>query len=153
VPDGEVVAGHVGQRPAAPQRQRIPQLGGRLLAEAGPQDLARPGGHGLEPQSVYLITGHPEQVAIGLGGDERAIGVAQRLPEPLHIVVNRIPRRGWRSGLPEQLGHLVGRHRPARVEQQRGQQHTLLACRDRQQRLVPPHQQWPEQAEPRLKRH
>src|SRR5262249_60065302 len=92
-----------GRRLPRPQRQRV------VEASSGPDPLAAAGSplplvvQGLKAGHVQFPVTCLDQVPTRAGGDSAMIGIAQGLPQPLHIVLRRHPRRGRPTPLPPPL--------------------------------------------------
>ncbi len=139
---GERVRGHPGQRLAPPQRQRRVQLRSRVRPAARPGG-GLPGRHARrEPGHVHRLRRGPEQVSLRQR-DQGGGAVAEGAAQPHHGVLQAQPDGGRRCLRPQQVGQLVGRNGTARAEQQRRQQHPLLAGRHPHLRAALPHDQRP----------
>ncbi len=145
------LAGHVGQGGAAPQVQRLGVGGGGLHQVAGgPRPLGARGQVG-EQEHVDALGGHLDLVAVGDRADDRR--VAQGLPQPHHVGLQGAPGPGRRRALPQPLDQFVHAHGPVGAQQQRGEQHPVLAGAHRGGPLPDPHLQRPEKPELRTRTH
>jgi hypothetical protein len=116
--------GHIGQRPPAPQRQRLPEPpgGNRRLTPAKcvpahPHQPLKPGGvHpvGIDLDRVPAASRH-----------QRSLWIQQRA-QPRHIRAQRLGRPRRRGAPPQHLGQILRRHDPARIHQQQRQHRTRL---------------------------
>ena len=118
---GERLVGHVGERLAVPQRERL------ACATAFEQTL--------ELDRIHGTVGHPQLVAPAAGDDLRAVALEQ--PTQLrHVQLHHLRRAGGRFLAPQPLGKPVGRHRPAGLEPEHRQHRPLLGGAERDRALV-----------------
>lgn len=117
----ERVTADVGERAAAPQRQRLPRF------------------QPVEAVDVDLVGPHVQQVAAGPGPHE--LRVAEVLAQPADGGLQGVARPA------SQLDELVDTDDLAWPQQQRGEHHPALAGRDVDVAPVEHHVQRPEQAE------
>ena len=121
--------GHVGERVAPPQPERLPQQAGGLRpgSSRGGRMAAR--GEDAELADVELAVVDPDQVTRWPRLDQASAGRAKRRAEALNSTVQRAPRPRRRLAVPQHLGQSVQADYPPGAQQQRRQQHTLPGCR------------------------
>ena len=143
---GQRGRGHVGQRLAAPQRQRLGQQARRRgpVAPLG----RRPGlvAQAAEPVGVQLGAGHRELVAGPAGDQAPAVLRAQPLADQLDVALHRVPRARRGLAVPQHRGQRVHGDDLAGPQQQHGQ-HRPLAGRERQLAAARRHAQRAEESE------
>jgi hypothetical protein len=129
---GERLIGELGQRRASPQRQRLGQLrrrgGARIPVAQGDPSL---GGELLEATGVHLVLVDVEQVARWAREDQAAgrAGSPPRLegrPEAGDVVLQGRRGVGRRPIAPDDVDEPVERHHLVGVDQEGGQQESLL---------------------------
>src|SRR5437764_218695 len=103
VAEGEARIGQVGQDPAPPQAERLPEDGGRRPVLAPAAGVGGPAAQRLEAQGVDLVGGHGQDVAARPG--EQGVGPTgtarpQRPPQPGHVDLQRRQRLGRRVSGP-----------------------------------------------------
>ena len=140
----------VGERRAAPQRQRLAQLlRGALRQPRGqrpPALLHEP----LEPLGVQLADADPEQIT-GWAGDERAGRLRpgrERRTQARDLDLERVDRVGGGGVAPQPIDQPVGGHERVRAQQQHRQQRALPRPAEGEQPPVPADLERAEEAEP-----
>jgi hypothetical protein len=136
----------VGERLTAPQQQRRRRLRRRLLPQAVAGGRPRAGQRVLEPGHIKLTGLEAQHIAPATGSNPGPARLAQRLPQPLHVILHACPGRRRRIGSPQHLGQLTDRHQFAGVQQQRRQHRPGLAARYRRGQPIAAHHQRAEQA-------
>ena len=112
----------VGERRAAPEREGPRERGGGLRGVG--QEVGLGGlDHGLEPRGVDLGGIGSEHVAPGLRGDPI---VAEHLPQPVHVRLQRVPGPLGRLLPPQAVDQQVDGDRAIRPQDQVGEHHPLL---------------------------
>ena len=106
---GKAARTELRQRFPAPERERVARLA--LLSEP------------LKTGQVELALFHPQQVARLPGRDPL---LAEHLPEPRDVHLERLLRGLRRSVLPQAVGQPVGRDDAVRVEEEHRQERALL---------------------------
>ena len=132
---GDARVGQVGQRLAAPQRERAAEDLGRGTRVTGRGRRPALGHEGLELVQVDAFLGHAQQVARFLAQhrDDFAarIELLQCLAHSPHRVVQHVlRRRGWRV-TPKRVHGLGDRHRAVDVQQKKGQERALRHAAER----------------------
>ena len=139
---GERVVGQVGQHPAAPQAQRLPQRPGGFRVPARLQRGSPRREAVLEPRRVKPLTVHPQQVPAVPGHQDLARrapgpGRLQRLAQVRDVDLHgRDPPLGWVPA-PDVLGQPVQRHDPVRLQQQQREHRPLPRAAQRHQASAP----------------
>ncbi len=121
--------GHVGERLASPQPERLPQQAGRLRPGCGLGGCVAARGERAELADVELAVVDLDQVTGRPRLDQAGTGWAQRRAQALNSTVQRAPRtRRWLA-FPQHLGESVQADHSPGAQQQRRQQHALPGCR------------------------
>ena len=116
---------HVGQRAAAPQRQRRPCFSVRR-----PVGLHRRGDQPLEPGRIDPIDREPELVAAAAGQDLRR-AAAQQLAQLGHVELHHLGRRRRGPLAPQSLTQPIGRHGLVDLQREHRQHGALLRRTER----------------------
>ena len=109
---GERLVGDVGERVAAPQRERLARA--TLLHQV------------LEADRVDVVVGQLQLVAAAAGHDSNAVAVEQPA-QVRHVELQHLRRARRRLLPPQALDEAIGRHRPARLEREHREHRPLLA--------------------------
>ena len=136
----ELLVRQVRQRCPAPERKRIAQLRGRALGGG----TARLGHELLEAGEVQL--GRIDVQNVARRASHEPV-VPDRLSQPGDVDLNGLGGRERRRGAPQRIDQTIGRHHLVRVQQQHGQDRTLLRAAQGERALVPRHLKRAENAE------
>ena len=127
----ERLVGEVGQRRAAPQRERLLEGRHRGLrasrVELGPGLRHEP----LEPVRVELLGVELELVAVVARDDHVRGPASERLPEPGDVHLQRLGGRRRRVLAPQLVDHAIGAERLVRVQQEQREHGSALAAAQR----------------------
>ena len=115
---------HIGQRPPAPQRQRLPEPARRNHRLPPAQRLPARPHQPLKPADVHPVGLDRDRVPAALR-DQRSLWIQQRA-EPRHIRAQRLARPRRRGPPPQHLGQILRRHHPAPSHHQQRQHRPLL---------------------------
>src|SRR5581483_10372271 len=129
----ERLAGEVRERRAAPERERLADEAGGSLGAAGVELPLGSPDELLEALEVELAG--LEAQAVGLPARLDPLG-AERLPEAVHVDLERGDGRAGRIVAPDQVDEPVARNRLAGAEQERGEHGPLLRPPERDPALV-----------------
>jgi hypothetical protein len=134
------LGGHVRQRRAAPQSQRLRRGPRRLRPPARASRRARVPGQRLEPGRIQLIAPDRDHITGGTGHDPRRDPLIKLPPQPHHEGAGGFNGPSGRRAIPDQLGELIGRHRLVRPPQQHREQRPQPGRRDHTRLLgIPGH--------------
>jgi hypothetical protein len=147
LPVPQHLRGHVRERFAAPQPQRLPQQAGRLGPGPGRRGRMAPRGQraelaDIQPRVVDLdeVPGRPRL-------DQAGARRAQRRAQALDRTVQGAARPGRRPALPQRLSESAQADHLPGVQQQRRQEHALPGRRHGDLARAVTHPQRPEQPE------
>lgn len=113
---------HVGQRFAAPERQRLGRQVGRPLPVGGFSRLTPRGFQRREQADIQLLIGEVEQVSVGRGAQPRGHFIAKDVTKPFDLVVQRLPGQPRWFARPQRVDQSIGGDRGAGVQKQRREQ-------------------------------
>ena len=116
-----VLEGELGQRRAAPEREGLHEQRASFLRCRTPRVAQEP----LEAMHVDLVTRHGEQVPRWAEQEDVR---PERLPQRDDAVLHRRRRVLRRLGAVELVDELLGRHHPARAQEQRDEQRALASA-------------------------
>ena len=142
----QVGGGHVGQRLALPQRQRVAQESARALPR-GPDGGVRSRAELGEPAQVELVRTDLNEVAGGDGDDPRRFRFKQAA-QPFYVTLNGVAGAGGRRGVPQGLRQRLPRHDLPGPEQQ-GREHDPFLGRQPDELIPDFRADRPEKREPR----
>ena len=109
---GDRLAGEVGERLAAPERERLVEQRHRL---------GRLGGAGRVDEAAELVEVELARLdAQHVAGRPRGEAVAQLRAQAQHVVLQRAVRGGGRLVAPDEVDQPLGRDDAVRIEEQRG---------------------------------
>ncbi len=135
-----------------PLPQRQDELPGRRLGPSGGRrPLALPG-QLTEAQQVDLVGRRLQEVAAGAAQQTPARGAGrqprfEQPPQRAHVAPHHVQRTGGRPLGPQHVDDLGGRHGPAGVRQEQGEQGALLGEAGIELPLLPPHPYRPQHLE------
>ena len=121
--------GHVGQRLAAPLRQRLAQDRRLRVAVSPVGRLAGPLQQQSKPADIDVTLGHCDHVPFTTALDQLA--AAEQLAQPGDVGLDNLPRAGRQGVTPDRPGQFLHRHKLAGSQQQAGQQDPVLGRLDR----------------------
>ena len=123
----------LGQRGAAPERERLAQPLGRVLRIALRERAAAVGERALETGDVELVLAHLEHVARAACVQSR---LRQRLPQLRDLDLHHLLRRVRNVLAPERVDELFARDRAVRVQEQDRKERPLLPGRDPHRHVI-----------------
>ena len=139
------VVEHVAPRRSAPQRERLAQRAGGGVMVAGLRCAAGGRRQLFEPIGVKLARLHTEQVAAGLA--QQPV-MAEQLPQPIKVGVQRIAGARWRPLPPQRIDQLIAGSDLVCVQQQHREQRPLLAPPERKRARIDGNLEWSEHRKP-----
>jgi hypothetical protein len=123
----------VGKRGASPDRERLPQLVRRVVGATSLERRTTALERALEAVEVELVFADDGAVPAAGGLDPPG---AERAPQPVHVDLQRLEGRRRRRLAPEPVGELLGCHDSPTVDEQQGEQPTLLRRAERSRLIV-----------------
>jgi hypothetical protein len=138
----------LGERRAAPERERPVEGCGRLLGTSGHQCLPSLTGQPLEAVQVETLWVDPEDVAVQLGYEGCVhAGGGQELADLGQVDVQGGADRARPLGGPDPLDQALARDRLVGVQKQEREQRALLCAAERERLATDPSLERPEQRE------
>ena len=123
---GERLLGHVAQRRAAPETQRLAR--GTLRQQP------------LEPRGIHPMAPDTQLVPAAARGDRAVVGAAgHRLAQVRDVQLHELRRRGRRVIAPQTVDQTLHRDGRAGLQREHGQQRALLRTAEGDRRLVRDH--------------
>ena len=137
--------GELGERRAAPHRQRIAEDGRRALRVTDAERLPALLGEPIESLGVEVTGSDAQPVPRGSGAED--VGVRERAPQTRHVDLDRLDRPGLRVLAPQGDRYVLGADRLVGVEHEHRQRRAELPAGHRDRAVRGAHLQRPEDSE------